>query len=300
MLRADSSLTAAPVGIVGNGAIGNLLAWHCEQNQVPYCLFPREPKPFALQITTLDDAEHQVTPDVASLTAPPALRLLVLPLKAYQIQAALQSLPSDLSRGTPIMLLHNGMGTLAYVDNLFPDNPVLVSTTSMGAMKSDTHHCKITGQGHSAVGWHRGKPQDDRAWQRLVEILLPGAVWHVNIQQALWDKLAINAVINPLTAAFEVKNGELLAPDFEREITQLCEETARVMNGLGLHANPQQLVENVRNVCRNTAHNRSSMLQDVLHHRPTELAFISGHLLNEAAGLGIPCPAHQAAVARLT
>lgn len=287
-----------PIGIAGNGAIGNLLAWHCLQHQLPFCLLTRHSTPVEITLTTLEGHQHSLTPSVSLLRAPPPLAMLILPLKAYQIERALHDLPAQFDSQTPVVLLHNGMGTLEYVDALLPHNPVVVATTSMGAMKPATDQCRLTGQGASTAGWHRGE-QSAHLVTDWLNALLPGLVWHPNIQQPLWDKLAVNAVINPLTAGYNIKNGELLLPKYAQEITALCAETAAVMDAMGLEAQADALVDRVRLVCRNTAQNQSSMLQDVTHRRPTELAYINGFLLENAARLGVPCPVHSAVVKRL-
>jgi 2-dehydropantoate 2-reductase len=48
----------------------------------------------------------------------------------------------------------------------------------------------------------------------------------------------------------------------------------------------------VTEVCKATSDNVSSMLQDVLNERMTEIAFINGAIVREGKALGIPTPAN--------
>jgi 2-dehydropantoate 2-reductase len=49
-------------------------------------------------------------------------------------------------------------------------------------------------------------------------------------------------------------------------------------------------LEKVMQVCRDTADNVASMLQDVLKQRRTEIEFINGAIVREGKRLGIPTP----------
>jgi len=53
------------------------------------------------------------------------------------------------------------------------------------------------------------------------------------------------------------------------------------------------LPEQVAAVSRATADNRSSMLQDVLAGRGTEIEYITGHLLHLAARYGVAAPQNE-------
>ena len=60
--------------------------------------------------------------------------------------------------------------------------------------------------------------------------------------------------------------------------------------GISLTADPLQVT---REVCRATAANISSMLQDVRAKRPTEIDAINGALLLRGAEFGIPMPVNE-------
>ncbi len=42
--------------------------------------------------------------------------------------------------------------------------------------------------------------------------VLPDVAWHNNIRAEMWRKLAVNCVINPLTALWNCPNGKLRHP----------------------------------------------------------------------------------------
>ncbi|VDZ80488.1 2-dehydropantoate 2-reductase [Salmonella bongori] len=98
-------------------------------------------------------------------------------------------------------------------------------------------------------------------------------------------KLAVNCVINPLTALWSCPNGELRHhPD---EIKGICEEVAAVIEREGYHTSADDLRYYVEQVIDSTAENISSMLQDVRAMRHTEIDYITGYLLKRARVHGI-------------
>jgi 2-dehydropantoate 2-reductase len=116
-----------------------------------------------------------------------------------------------------------------------------------------------------------------------------------DIDQRLWRKLAVNSVINPLTALHDCRNGAVLElPGIDALLPALCAEVCAAANAEGLALNAAQLVDDVRHVCRVTAQNRSSMLQDIAARRLTEIDFINGYVVHKAAQYGLDCPQQRA------
>jgi 2-dehydropantoate 2-reductase len=130
---------------------------------------------------------------------------------------------------------------------------------------------------------------------------LPAWQWDPDIDVAVAHKFAINCVINPLTAMKRCRNGELLQDGKAgAALAALCEEAEPALRALGLWHGDTNLKSAAVNVCRQTAGNRSSMLQDVLAGRETELAYLTGELLRRAAKAGLALPENERLQAALS
>lgn len=93
----------------------------------------------------------------------------------------------------------------------------------------------------------------------------------------LWGKLAVNAAINPLTALLRVRNGFLAERAELLAIMSRIEcEVKDVARAQGIELPEQDNGYNAAAVARATGSNYSSMLQDVMQGRPTEIEFICG------------------------
>jgi 2-dehydropantoate 2-reductase len=107
--------------------------------------------------------------------------------------------------------------------------------------------------------------------------------------------MAINCIINPLTALHNCANGELSQRrDLITQVTTLCGEVSKVTRAAGFTELAAALPQLVAGVIAATANNRSSMLQDVENGRRTEIDYITGFLLRVADQHGIDAPHNRA------
>lgn len=279
------------IAIVGMGAIGGLIGFKCHQLGYDYQYLIKTPQLRPLEITDITGTAHSFTPNTSAITKPAPFDLLILPVKAYQVLSVLGQLQSFIKPNHVIVLLHNGMGTIEQVENTLHNNPLIAATTSYAAFKPNANTLIETGLGQTHLGW---VGTFDRAIKQSIELilseLLPPSHWHQNISFALWKKLAINAVINPLSSIHNVKNGELADIKYSTNIFNICCEIANVMSTLGYSITSLELVKNVQQVIAATANNYSSMHQDIQFKRQTEVAFINGYVTSVAAELNIEVP----------
>ena len=118
--------------------------------------------------------------------------------------------------------------------------------------------------------------------------------WHADIRTPMWHKLAINSVINALTAIYQCANGELINhPQGRPRLQQLCIETQDVMSRVGIEPLGQGLLNSALRVLQQTALNKSSMLQDCQAGRPTEVEAINGYIIQQGALYHLPCAGHK-------
>ncbi|MEP1447726.1 MAG: 2-dehydropantoate 2-reductase [Paraglaciecola sp.] len=292
-MQNNSQVTCPKLAIVGSGAIGGLIGFKCRQLGYDYQhLVKSQQSP--IHLTDISGESHSLTPKISLISKPQPFDLLILPVKAYQVLAVLKQLHSYIHPQHLIVLLHNGMGTIEQVKEMLPNNPLIAATTSYGAFKPDTNTLIETGLGQTHLGWINDVDETVRhAIEPILSALLPPSHWHQDISLALWKKLAVNAVINPLTAIYNIKNGELTNAKYQETIHKICDEVSSVMGATGYSVSKAELVTNVRQVISATANNYSSMHQDIKHNRPSEIDFINGYVTAKATTLQIEVPYNQ-------
>jgi 2-dehydropantoate 2-reductase len=114
------------------------------------------------------------------------------------------------------------------------------------------------------------------------------------IRAARLQKLLVNVCLNPVTAAFGVRNGAVAKPPYARFAEALAREAAPVLAAEGLRITSAEALRRVMAVAKATAGNRSSMLQDVSAGRRTEIEEITGALLRLARRHRLAVPTHAA------
>nr|WP_284694884.1 2-dehydropantoate 2-reductase [Photobacterium galatheae] len=278
--------------MVGAGAIGSLWAGALAKQGHSLHLWRRQPgSTYTLnwQGSHLSSAEtfsfdcnqpHQLADS----------NIIIITVKAFQVTDAVTTLLPWLSAETPVVIMHNGMGTEDEVLTLLPDNPVIYATTAQAAFRPDPHSVRHTGNGPTYLGGVNRAGQECAALAELLHAALPPCHWQTDIHAPQWQKLAINCAVNPLTAIHQCRNGDLSAPCYADELTAICQEVSAVMTAAGYPVTTDALRQQVITVINATATNYSSMQQDVAHQRPTEIDAITGFLIQQANHFQIATP----------
>ncbi len=212
---------------------------------------------------------------------------LLICTKSYQTQAALKRIAPFLSADANIVLLQNGMGQHEQIRSLLPTQTIIAASTTEGAMLEDTLKVKHTGLGTSQFGSYDAGTKINS--DVVNELTIIGMKQHTNIQETLWKKLTINCVINPLTAIFNCRNGELIENTaYRARAIALSKEVDLIAKNLTLSISEADTFEHVVTVAKGTSNNYSSMHQDIKYQRKTEIEFINGYLQHQADTLNIP------------
>ena len=212
-------------------------------------------------------------------------------VKANQTKKAAEGIASWLDLQTAVLTLQNGLGNLELLEEVFGKGRVLGGVTAEGATLLGTGHAKHAGRGQTIIG-----PAGNAggAVARIVSAF-EGAGFDTRsaeeVESFIWGKLIVNVGINALTAITRVKNGQL--PDLKGVKTVMkmaVGEAVSVAHAKKIRLPYPDPVARVLEVCRNTAGNVASMLQDVLGRRVTEIQAINGAVVREGLKFGVPTP----------
>jgi len=234
------------------------------------------------------DNQSERTVSVQAATASGTIDHLLVTTKAYDAATAVRSLAQRLGPDSVVVLLVNGMGVAEEIRPLLPTDRIYAGTTTEGAYRLAPLHIRHAGRGATHIGSLSASLPATPPWFSAFEASELDCTWEREINAALWQKLAVNCVINPLTALHRCQNGELSRrADLASEVEALCQEIMQVSVAAGFTQTARKLRRSVATVIAGTADNRSSMLEDVENARPTEIEYITGYLLDTAARHGI-------------
>lgn len=231
----------------------------------------------------------ETTVHPAARTEPPSeADLAVVCVKAFDTAAAADTLADcDLDS---CLSLQNGMGNEERLAERL-EATVLAGTCTYGAIVPDPGVVRCTGVGEVVLGAREGGPS--RAAGRIGAAFRTADIVTTvadDMPLRLWEKLAVNAGINATTALARVENGALLEGDAHSVATDAAREVARVGQADGIDLLESEAVSAVERVAEATAENTSSMHQDVLDGRRTEVDAINGYVQRRAEELGVDAP----------
>ncbi len=282
--------------ILGAGAIGGLWAWRLQTAGYSVALLGRSTAPRELLIHDGPRHHHACFTEFSTQAPPTPITRLLITTKAQDTRPLIQALLPAITPGADIILLQNGLGVREELLQLLPQALLLNAITTEGVYRPSRNELVLAGAGDCDIGCLDPDQQASaqalvRAWQARG---LPLS-WHDNILPKLWQKLAINCAINPLTVYFDCRNGELLKkPEALALMQEVCRELAELMQAKALTASAEQLYQRVLAVAQATAANTSSMLADVRAGRATEIAYMNGYVVREAKTLGLAVPTNAA------
>ena len=284
------------IGILGAGSLGRLWGASLPAGSAGYLARPGQPlrDNLSYRFRPFNGPESTVrTPFLRAIDEP---ELILVTTKAGDTLDAIAGIVDRLPESTPILLFQNGLGSQQAVAGQWPERPILAASTTEGANRPQPDLLVHAGTGDTWVG-----PMTEPArpcLQGAVALLqASGLAIHPeqDILRRLWQKLIINAGINPYTAILDCPNGGILnAPLYQDTIEDLCQELSVLMEAAGQdRESPAALRQKIEGVALSTAGNTSSMRADVLQGRRTEIDFINGYLMKLGNDLGIETAVNQ-------
>ncbi len=264
------------IGIIGGGSIGLLFAGYLAESH-DVTIFTRtehQANEINKKGITIEKKNNVKTFNVQAKISSSSVKemdLLFIAVKQYILTDLLTQL-KDIEKVGMICFLQNGMGHIEHIKQL-QNATILVGIVEHGALKVDNTTVIHTGIGQTKIGTYKGNVPV------LENIHTDFPIeFHDDWFDILSNKLVVNAVINPLTALYRVKNGELLENSyFHKQMKNVFRDIVSI-----IPTNEEKMWELVTTICKNTASNKSSMLRDIEEGRKTEIDAILGYILIEA------------------
>ena len=220
--------------------------------------------------------------------------VVLICVKSYTTKQAAEKIKSWLSPEAFVVTLQNGVGNLEILEEIFGKKKVFGGITAQGSTLLGPGKIRHAGQGETIIG---PEEDPDSPLERIVSAFNTAGFNTrsiKNVVDLIWGKLIINVGINSLSAITRLKNGRLAELNGSRRVMETAvKEAVAVAAAKNIQLPYPDPFGRVMEVCRDTAENIASMLQDVLKQRMTEVDFINGAIVREGIALGIPTPVNH-------
>jgi len=214
--------------------------------------------------------------------------LVLLTTKAHDSEAAIRGVRRLLNPPMTILVLQNGLGNEDLVRNLVDPGIEVVRGLAMSGvefLEPGAIEVKLVGETvlpRSATG---------KRIKRLFDSCGLETRLSDRMDVEIWRKLTMNCVINPLTAIFRVPNNEIAVESLRGVRRRIVDECVRVAREEGVVLDPA-LSEAVTSAAARYS-NLSSMCQDIIKGRKTEIDFLNGRVAELGRRHGVDTPVND-------
>ena len=219
---------------------------------------------------------------------------LFFTVKAGQVGKSAAEFSEMAGEGTITAVFSNGLDICRDLPPSYRERGVVRGLVGTGAEITKPGRVKQFGPLDVTLAPEPGAVEDSPHVRRLAEFLEPPGIRvrrKRDGKEAEWRKAAANAVINPLGAALELRNGDLLeTPSAAVLVEALAKELQALIDSEGLALDVLGIV---RETARATAGNRNSMWQDLMRGRRSEIREVTGRFIERADARGILFSTHK-------
>lgn len=296
------------VCIVGAGAIGSLFAGHLGGRVETTVLTRREAHARELNRHGLRvSGKSDLHVSVVASSDPGDLGdadLVILATKATAVEESAAVLQGHFP-GAAVLLVQNGLGC-EEVLHRYGEWPLISGVTFMSGVKHSDTHVEYELDTATWIGpWAGHGP--DFAFARDVAALINSSGLKAEAYEDLlphqWSKLIFNSAVNSISAITDLPHVRAFAhreevADLGHLVYAMMHEGKRIAEARGVALADDPWLMNVKAVSRGQTGNEeyghvTSMLEDVRNRRLTEVDWITGAIVREAARAGIPAPYHE-------
>jgi 2-dehydropantoate 2-reductase len=220
----------------------------------------------------------------------PEKTLILLTTKAYDLAKTVEKTNKLLKEDTIILILQNGLGNEEIVKRAVGDEArILRGITTMAAEFFQPGKIRFW-NGETTI-------EQNEVAKKIAKIFnecMLKTMLSDDIKKELWNKLIVNCVTNPLSAVFHVKNYEIVADSLTTVRHKIVKECVEVGEAEGITF-PEHLEEKIdEKICTYT--NFSSMYQDIMKGKRTEIDFLNGKVVQLGRKHHITTPVNETLV----
>lgn len=291
--------------MVGAGSVGGFFgARLAKQNSdVSFLLRPKTLAAVKRNGLTIRSAEGtftvrpQAAVDARELPRPD---LIVLGVKAYDLDEVLAQIEPVLTDQTVILTLQNGIDTEDRLLSRLQRDCVVGGVAYIYSKIAEPGVIDHYKKGAVAIGEFMGFEST-----RLLAVrdlfVAAGIPCHLSkdIRRAKWEKMCWNCVFNPITVLIDDHVAKALDhPEMTGVIRQIVGEVAAISAAMKVPL-PLDMPERVVKATQEIRDIHTSMYDDWKAGRRTEIDFLNGFIVQKGRELGIPTPVNEALTAMI-
>lgn len=221
--------------------------------------------------------------------------LVIIFVKALYSRAALESSKHIIAPHTYLMTLQNGSGHEDILSEFADTSRIIIGTTEDNGAVLAPGHVRHGGKGNTNAGMLAADSEGflPKLRDNFKECGFNLKI-HSNIQQLIWNKLFVNVALSAVTGLLKCEMGFIASDENAFALSKaLLHEAVSAAHALGLEADEEKLIDEIRAVSGNSPQGITSICADLRAGRRTEVDTISGSVIKSAKKTGVNVPCHE-------
>ena len=249
-------------------------------------------KEHGLQVDSCDGSFHLDHPSVYRSTANmPQCDVVIVALKTTNNHLLTKLLPPLLKSDTIVLLIQNGIGVEASVEQMFPDVQLAAGLAFICSAK--TRPGVVNHQCYGNINIGNYSCRDAARYAAMLDDMRAAGIGVADVEyrQARWKKAVWNMPFNGMTVALDTQTDRLLScPSTLNLIKEQMMEVIGAANALGVEGLDESFADKMIRNTQVMVPYSPSMKLDYDFHRPMEIEFLYTRPIAEARAVGYEMP----------
>ena len=280
--------------ILGAGAIGSLYGAKLSKfNEVTLVARQKHVDKInkdGLKITGEENNTYKLKA-VPSINAIDDSTLIILTTKVHDSKNAIEPIKDLVKKDTIILCLQNGLNSEDIVKEIVGDKCLVIrGITAVGATFLEPGIVQFNNLSYTKI---EKSPISKDLADNFNKCGLKANVSE-NIKEDIWKKLIVNCVLNPVSAILRIDNGATADEKLNPLKTLIFDECLKVASKEGIDVDIDS-IETINKAIKGSR-NLSSMHQDIIKGKKTEIDYLNGAVVDLGKKYGIKCPVNDALI----
>ena len=249
-------------------------------------------KEHGLQVDSCDGSFHLDHPSVYRSTANmPQCDVVIVALKTTNNHLLTKLLPPLLKSDTIVLLIQNGIGVEASVEQMFPGVQLAAGLAFICSAK--TRPGVVNHQCYGNINIGNYSCRDAARYAAMLDDMRAAGIGVADVEyrQARWKKAVWNMPFNGMTVALDTQTDRLLScPSTLRLVKEQMMEVIGAANALGVEGLDESFADKMIRNTQVMVPYSPSMKLDYDFHRPMEIEFLYTRPIAEAHAAGFAMP----------
>lgn len=290
------------IAVLGAGAIGSLYGAYLSRNNEVYMIDVNSKivdsiKQRGVIVYEKKEKKDVIFPVLAVNNSKglEIMDLIIVFVKNMHTISAMEKNKDLIGENTLVLTLQNGAGNDRNLDRFVKKENILIGTTNHNCANLEPGHISHNASGVTNIGMVL---YNNNILKKICDNFKSCGIdtkIYKDIQEIIWKKLFINLSLNSVTAILQCKGGYLYENTNARQIVRmLISEAVDVAIADGTYFDKDEVIQKVEKLVRDEfCEVITSMSQDVMSKRMTEIDQINGAIVSAAKEYGIQTPYNE-------